>query len=67
MEDWLKISPFIEDGTFISDQYPVDPQGVVRLHPDCPAEIADYSGRQLYSKILGILSKLFDSFPTSNL
>jgi hypothetical protein len=67
-EDWEKILPYIEDGTFDPTQTPVP--RVVPLDPNVMYDEAtiDLQDSYLYSRVLVVLRQLFpEKYPTSDL
>jgi len=66
-EDWAKVSPFIEDGTFDPMLFPYKVRGVVPRHPNIPSPLVDVRARGLYDRIIGVLTPLFPEVPTSDL
>jgi hypothetical protein len=68
-EDWEKILPFIQDGTFNPVLVPTSSH-VGWLHPDRHFDSASLDARdpRFYERVLHILQGLFpDDYPTSNL
>lgn len=68
-EDWEKILPFIQDGTFDPSLVPVAPQ-VGYINPAVHYDTATLDARDIrfYERVLYILEGLFpEDYPTSNL
>jgi len=66
-EDWAKIWPFIEDGTFNPQVIPTKPRGAVARFPGTEAGQVDLRAAGLYQRILDTLTPLFPEYPTSDL
>lgn len=66
-EDWEKIWPFIEDGTFNPQVIPTSPRGIVPRFPNSIPEQLDWRASGLYQLILNTLTPLFPEIPTSDL
>ena len=66
-EDWVKVAPFIEDGTFDPMLFPYKIRGVVPRHPNTSSPLVDVRAKGLYDRILGVLTPLFPEVPTSDL
>lgn len=63
LEDWLKIEPYIREGFFTPQIYPVTPP--IRVGVSAPDQI---SGDPLYKRILNVLISEFpEAYPTSDL
>lgn len=63
-EDWLKIAPYLADGTLNLIAYPEDISAPGSVNPF----LADTQFPELYNKVSGILSTLFTTkFPTTNI
>ena len=63
-EDWEKIWPFIEDGTFNPQVIPTRPRGVVLRSPGDGTNL-NWKSTGLYSLILSTLTPLFPEYPTN--
>lgn len=64
-EDWVRIAPFLVDGTFNPE---VSAHPIPRMDPPLSVSTIDLQDRSLYSHVVGVLSGLFPTkFPRSSL
>lgn len=68
-DDWRKIMPFIQDGTFSPAVTPAAPRvGYASPEVAYGESVLDRADRFLYDRIVNTLSPLFpEAFPTSNI
>lgn len=67
-DDWVKVVPYLKDGTFDTTLIPVEDPVVLNPNRFRDVSTIELADRELYDRILTILLRLFPvEFPTSNL
>lgn len=64
-EDWAKIYPYIEDGTFDPARFPTSGGGVSTLFGVDTLGSVDVTDKGLYSRIYQVLLPHFQEYPTT--
>lgn len=67
-DDWIKLVPYLKDGTLDTTLLPVAEAQVFDTSSKFDSSVLDVSDKELYDRILTLLNQLFPiKFPTTNL
>lgn len=67
-DDWIKLVPYLKDGTLDTTMLPVPEPYVLNSVSRFDASVLDVNDRELYNRILTLLRQLFTlEFPTTDI
>jgi len=67
-EDWVKVLPYLRDGTFNPEISPLQPPQYLQPEVMLNLSILSETDQVFYRRVLGVLEGLFpEQYPTSNL
>lgn len=67
-DDWVKVIPYLKDGSWDTSLFPVPEPVVLHVNTYYDPSVVDVNDRPLFERVLNVLDKLFTiEFPTSNL